>query len=147
MHLLQVAFTCSITCLLLQTRFNIFLHYFLQRFTANVFSVWGTILHIMDEQRHVGWIWENEMKVKRDKIVLIVGGICQTFSNDTNPCTRAPKPTSFSTLLSPKRDSMTQFQQVGPSKFLSRCCRCFSKILMSQKYHNIKNKCNPFTKQ
>lgn len=73
------------------------------------------------------------MRVKRDKIVLIVS--VKKCNNDNNPCTLAPQ--SFS---SPKRDT---FQPVGPSVF---CCH-FSNISMSQKYHNIKNKCNPFTKQ
>lgn len=40
----------------------------------------------------------------------------------------------------------TRFHPVGPSKvFLLPLF--FSNILMSRKYHNIKNKCNPFTKQ
>ena len=54
----------------------------------------------MDSGGRKNIIKTSAMKVKRDKIVLIVSGI-----------------QSFSTLLSPKRDSLTQFQPVGPSKF------------------------------
>lgn len=50
------------------------------------------------------------MKVKRDKIVLIIGGISVKYVVMTQT------PVLISTLLSPKRDSLTQFQPVGPSK-------------------------------
>lgn len=51
---------------------------------------------------------------------------------------------NFST---PQKGISWHSSQLVHQSFLSCCCRCFSKILMSQKYHNIKNKCNPFTKQ
>lgn len=69
-----------------QTRFNIFLHYFLQKFTANVFQFGEIILHIiatgwkmlmgLGENKRRGKQWDDLVwKAKRDKIVLIVGGI------------------------------------------------------------------------
>lgn len=73
-------------------------------------------------------MWEKERKKKEDKIVLIVVLVLQF-----DP-------------FRPHTGGGTRFHPVGPSKvFLLPLF--FSNILMSRKYHNIKNKCNPFTKQ
>lgn len=87
-------------------------------------------------------------KAKETKLCLsLVRSLSKSLVNEhTNPCTRAPKLTSnHYTHTPPKKRETSRFQRVGPSKLLLPFE--FSNILMSQKYHNIKNKCNPFTKQ
>lgn len=73
-------------------------------------------------------MWEKERKKKKTKLCLSLYSC------------------SSSTPFVHIRGGGTRFHPVGPSKvFLLPLF--FSNILMSRKYHNIKNKCNPFTKQ
>lgn len=106
-------------------------------------------------KRHVGWMWEKGKSTeiicyerqKRQNCAYRWWDLCQkNLVNDTNPCTRAPK-LHYHPLYPQKGIPWHNFSQLVHQSFLSCCCRCFSNILMSQKYHNIKNKCNPFTKQ
>lgn len=94
------------------------------------FSDWGIILHVMA----TGWTKTCRMDVGERKKK-------KRRQNCAYRCTRAPvRP------LSSTYGGGTRFHPVGPSKvFLLPLF--FSNILMSRKYHNIKNKCNPFTKQ
>lgn len=81
------------------------------------------------------------MKVKRQNCAYRWWDLCQICSNDTNPCTHInpfiPKKGFLDTISA----SWSIKASLVPSAIVS------PNILMSQKYHNIKNKCNPFTKQ
>lgn len=148
-----------------QTRFNIFLHYFLQKFTANVFQFGEIILHIIatgwkmlmglgeSKKKRKTVRWSGMKGKKRQNCAYCWWDLCQTFClmNTQNPALML----LINSCSAPSKRGIpswhTDIRPLGPSKifflFFCCCCHCFSNIPMSQKYHNIKNKCNPFTKQ
>lgn len=87
---------------------------------------------------------------QNDKIVLIIVGISiktWIWLMTQTPVLVLLNSIHFPHLHPQKGIPWHKLKQVGPLKlFFSYCCH-YSPILMSLKYHNIKNKCNPFTKQ
>lgn len=108
-----------------------------------MFSVWGIILHVTATGRTKTCLMDLGekkpkkclMTAKRDKIVLIIRG------------SQLKTPVLVVKPFIPKKGLLDIISHLVQQNFPSRCCLCFSNILMSQKYHNIKNKCDPFTKQ
>lgn len=88
------------------------------------------------------------MKGKRDIIVLIVDGI---FVKKIWLMTQTPVLMLLNYIIIPYITKKGFLDAISASwsikVFLVAVAVVFSNILMSQKYHNIKNKCNPFTKQ
>lgn len=84
-------------------------------------------------------VGERGVKYKRDKIVLIVMGHLSGGKKETEHTSSVNPP--------PKKRILDIFLCKLVQSFCDHCCHRFSNILMSPKYHNIKNKCNPLTKQ
>lgn len=111
-----------------QTRFNIFLHYFLQKFTANVFQFGEIILHIiatgwkmlMDrekikEEENSEMIWYERQKETKLCFLLVESLSDVLFNEHANPCTHASNSCS-----APSKRGIpswhTDIRPLGPSK-------------------------------
>jgi len=151
MHLLLVAFTCSILCLLLRLDLTFFSTISYRDSQLMFFRLGNYLTHNsywmkrrrMDLGKRRSWWNESLWKAKETKLCLSLSKM-----RLMNAQTPAAVLLHLINPYIPKKGTLWHNSNtVGPSKHFCWCCHGFSNILMSQKYHNIKNKCNPFTKQ